>query len=87
MMGPRQVAQGAPFHEFSLERHVPDDHPLRAMDRVVVDPGKVRARLAPFCSATGRPSVDPELMIRMLLVGYRLGIRSERRLRTITRPT
>jgi transposase len=79
MMGPRQVAQGTLFYEFSLERHVPDDHLLRAIDRVV-DLGDVRARLAPFYSAIGRPSVDPELMIRMLLVGYCLGIRSERRL-------
>jgi transposase len=79
MMGPRQVAQGALFYGFSLERHVPDDHMLRAIDRVV-DLGDVRARLAPFYSAIGRPSVDPELMIRMLLVGYCLGIRSERRL-------
>jgi transposase len=79
MMGPRQVAQGALFYEFSLERHVPDDHLLRAIDRVV-EPGDVRARLAPFYSAIGRRSVDPELMIRMLLVGYCLGIRSERRL-------
>lgn len=79
MMGPRQVAQGALFYEFSLERHVPDDHLLRAIDRVV-DLGDVRARLAAHYSATGRPSVEPELMIRMLLVGYCLGIRSERRL-------
>jgi transposase len=79
MMGPRQVAQGALFYGFSLERHVPDDHILRAIDRVV-DLGDVRAQLAPFYSAIGRPSVDPELMIRMLLVGYCLGIRSERRL-------
>jgi transposase len=79
MMGPRQVAQGALFYEFSLERHVPDDHLLRAIDRVV-DLGDVRVRLAPFYSTTGRPSVDPELMIRMLLMGYCLGIRSERRL-------
>ena len=79
MMGPRQVSQGALFYDFSLERHVPDDHLLRAIDRVV-DLDNVRARLAPFYSATGRPSVDPELMIRMLLVGYCLGIRSERRL-------
>jgi len=79
MMGRRQVAQGALFYEFSLERHVPDDHVLRAIDRVV-DLGDVRALLAPYYSATGRPSVDPELMIRVLLVGYCLGIRSERRL-------
>ena len=79
MMGPRQVAQGALFYEFSIEDHVPSDHLLRAMDRFV-DLGDMRRHLAPFYSATGRPSVDPELMIRMLLVGYCFGIRSERRL-------
>ena len=79
MMGPRQVAQGALFYEFSLERHVPEDHLLRSIDRFV-DLGDVRGRLAPLYSSTGRPSVDPELMIRMLLVGYCFGIRSERRL-------
>jgi transposase len=79
MMGSRQVDQGALFYEFSLERHVPQDHLLRAIDRFV-DLGEVRAYLAPFYSATGRPSVDPELLIRMLLVGYCFGIRSERRL-------
>jgi transposase len=79
MMGPRQVAQGALFYEFSLEDHVPRDHLLRAIDRFV-DLGDMRRHLAPFYSSTGRPSVDPELMIRMLLVGYCFGIRSERRL-------
>ena len=79
MMGPRQVAQGALFYEFSLERHVPEDHLLRSIDRFV-ELGDVRGRFAPLYSATGRPSVDPELMIRMLLVGYCFGIRSERRL-------
>ena len=79
MMGPRQVAQGALFYEFSLERHVPEDHLLRSIDGFV-DLGDVRSRLAPLYSSTGRPSVDPELMIRMLLVGYCFGIRSERRL-------
>ena len=79
MMGPRQVAQGALFYEFSLERHVPEDHLLRSIDRFV-ELGDVRTRLAPLYSSTGRPSVDPELMIRMLLVGYCFGIRSERRL-------
>ena len=79
MMGPRQVAQGALFYEFSLERHVPEDHLLRSVDRFV-DLDDVRSRLAPLYSSTGRPSVDPELMIRMLLVGYCFGIRSERRL-------
>jgi transposase len=79
MMGPRQEAQGALFYDFSIEDFVPEDHLLRAMDRFV-DLSGIRAHLAPFYSSTGRPSVDPELMIRMLLVGYSMGIRSERRL-------
>ena len=79
MMGPRQEAQVALFYEFSIEDHVPQDHLLRAIDRFV-DLSGIRQHLAPFYSSTGRPSVDPELMIRMLLVGYTMGIRSERRL-------
>jgi transposase len=79
MMGPRQVAQGALFYEFSIEDHVPDDHLLRLLDRFV-DLSDLRRILAPYYSSTGRPSIDPELMIRMLIVGYCFGIRSERRL-------
>jgi transposase len=79
MMGERQVRQEALFYGFSLEDHVPSDHLLRAVDRFV-DLGSIRRHLEPFYSATGRPSVDPELMIRMLLIGYCCGIRSERRL-------
>jgi transposase len=79
MMGDRQVQQDALFYEFSLERHVPEPHLLRAIDRFV-DLDGVRAHLAPFYSETGRPSIDPELLIRMLIVGYCFGIRSERRL-------
>ena len=79
MMGERQVDQSALFYEFSLEKHVPLDHMLRAIDRFV-DLGDVRTHLAPFYSTTGRPSVDPELLIRMLIIGYCYGIRSERRL-------
>ncbi len=79
MLGPRQEAQAALFYEFSLEDHVPQDHLLRSIDRFV-DLGSIRAHLADFYSRTGRPSVDPELLIRMLLVGYCFGIRSERRL-------
>jgi len=78
MMG-SQVEQGALFYDFSLERHVPGDHLLRSIDRFV-DLSDVRRDLAPFYSPIGRPSVDPELMIRMLIVGYCFGIRSERRL-------
>ena len=79
MMGRRQVEQAALFYEFSLERHVPADHLLRSIDRFVAL-GELRRELAPFYSAIGRPSIDPELMIRMLIVGYCFGIRSERRL-------
>ncbi|RYH02428.1 IS1182 family transposase [Salipiger sp. IMCC34102] len=79
MMGPRQEAQPALFYEFSLEDHVPQDHLLRSIDRFV-DLSGIRAHLADFYSHTGRPSVDPELLIRMLPVGYCFGIRSERRL-------
>ena len=79
MLGPRQEAQAALFYEFSLEDHVPQDHLLRSIDRFV-DLGSIRTYLADFYSHTGRPSIDPELLIRMLLVGYCFGIRSERRL-------
>src|SRR5215213_5537589 len=79
MMGHRQVEEAALFYEFSLERHVPADHLLRSIDRFV-ELGELRRELAPFYSAIGRPSVDPELMVRMLIVGYCFGIRSERRL-------
>src|SRR5215813_268288 len=79
MMGERQVQQDAFFYEFSLERHVPEQHLLRSIDRFVELDG-VRRELAPFYSVIGRPSIDPELMIRMLIVGYCFGIRSERRL-------
>ena len=79
MLGPKQEAQAALFYEFSLEDHVPQDHLLRSIDRFV-DLSSIRTHLAGFYSHTGRPSVDPELLIRMLLVGYCFGIRSERRL-------
>ena len=79
MMGERQTDHPALFYEFSLERHVPGDHLLRSIDRFV-DLGDIREQLRPFYSDTGRPSVDPELMTRMLIVGYCMGIRSERRL-------
>ena len=58
---------------------MPRDHLLRSIDRFV-DLGGIRAHLAEFYSHTGRPSIDPELLIRMLIVGYCFGIRSERRL-------
>ena len=79
MMGERTVAQEALFYEVSRERHVPADHLLRSIDRFV-DLSSIRKQLRPFYSESGRPSVDPELMIRMLIIGYTHGIRSERRL-------
>jgi transposase len=67
------------FYDFCLDAHVPSDHMLRSVDRHL-DLDDVRQALKPFYSSTGRPSIDPELMIRMLIAGYCMGIRSERRL-------
>ncbi len=67
MMGPRQVAQGSLLYEFSIEGHVPSDHLLRKIDRYL-DLSEIRGFLTPYCSHQGRPSIDPELMIRMLLL-------------------
>ena len=78
MMG-RQTAPATLFYDFDLEAHVPGDHLLRQVDRFL-DMDRMRAQLAPFYSHLGRPSIDPELIVRMLLVGYLTGIRSERRL-------
>jgi transposase len=71
--------QEALLYGFSLERHAPDNRMLRRIDRFV-DLSGVRTHLEPYYSEVGRSSIDPELMIRMLLVGYCFGIRSERRL-------
>lgn len=79
MMGERQGSQDRLFYEFDLEAMVPADHLLRKME-AVLDLSALRTELAPHYSHTGRPSIDPELMIRMLLIGYCYGIRSERRL-------
>ena len=79
MMGERTVMQESLFYGFRLEDHVPADHLLRRIDRFV-DLTDLRAYLARFYSSTGRPSIDSELMLRMLIVGYCYGIRSERRL-------
>jgi len=79
MMGQLPAAQNSLFYEFSLEQHVPQGHLLRQIDRFL-DFDSIRQHLSPYYSHTGRPSIDPELMIRMLLLGYCYGIRSERRL-------
>jgi len=79
MMGSQDGEQEQLFYSFSLEDHVPKDHLLRGIDRFL-DLSELRGQLAPFYSHTGRPSIDPVLMIRMLVIGYSFGIRSERRL-------
>jgi transposase len=74
--------QGTPawlFYYFRFDEHVPSDHLLRSIDGHL-DLDGLRQTLKPFYSQIGRPSIDPELMIRMLIVGYCMGIRSERRL-------
>ena len=78
MMGV-QATSARLFYDFCLDDHVPSDHILRSIDRHL-DLDDVRQALKPFYSSTGRPSIDPELMIRMLIAGYCMGIRSERRL-------
>src|SRR6266542_4241500 len=79
MMGQGCGGQDRLFYSFNLDDHVPSDHLLRGIDRFL-DLSELRRHLAPFYSDTGRPSIDPELMVRMLIVGYSFGIRSERRL-------
>ena len=78
MMG-TQVAPAQLFYDFCLDDHVPADHLLRRIDRFL-DLDSTRVALQPFYSRIGRPSIDPELMMGMLIVGYCMGIRSERRL-------
>jgi transposase len=79
MMGRLECGAEKLFYAFSLEDAVPLGHLLRKIDRFL-DFDDLRTDLRPYYSDIGRPSVDPELMIRMLIVGYCFGIRSERRL-------
>ncbi|NQV46131.1 MAG: transposase, partial [Rhodospirillales bacterium] len=79
MMGQAVGGQDRLFYEFNLEDRVPANHLLRRI-HAVLDLGWLRGELAPTYSHTGCPSVCPELMMRMLLVGYCYSIRSERRL-------
>ena len=78
MMG-TQEASARLFYDFDMEAHVPSDHMLREIDRFL-DVGTIRQQLKRYYSHLGRPSIDPELIMRMLVVGYVMGIRSERRL-------
>src|SRR6478752_6270624 len=79
MMGRRVQGQGQFFYAFDLDKVVPPDHLVRQIDGVL-DLDWAHKELAPYYSHTGRPSIDPMLMIRMLIVGYVFAIRSERRL-------
>ena len=77
MMGRLKSDQGQLFYEFRLSDAVPEDHLVRKID-AALDLSWLRSELAPHYSSMGRPSLDPELMIRMLIVGYVFAIRSER---------
>src|SRR5207344_1305631 len=77
MMGRLDHDQERLFYSFCLDEAVPRDHPVREI-AAVLDLSWVRSELAPFYSKIGRPSIDPELMMRMLIIGYAFAIRSER---------
>ena len=79
MMGRREGEQGQFFYSFHLDKVVPPDHLVRQIDGLL-DLDWVHKELAPYYSHAGRPSIDPVLMIRMLLVGYIFAIRSERQI-------
>src|SRR5262245_55609291 len=77
MMGRLKGDQSQLFYEFHLDDVVPDDHLVRDIS-AILDLSWVHAELAPYYPKFGRPSIDPVLMIRMLLIGYVFGLRSER---------
>ena len=81
MMGRQTVDQSQLFYLFNLERRIPERHLLRRINPTVTRIlAEFREKLEPFYSEIGRPSIDPELMIRMLIVGYCFGLRFERKL-------
>src|SRR3977135_891068 len=81
MMGRKYREQANFFYEFRLDDMIPKGHLLRRINVFVTSVlGDLHEQLGPFYSAIGRPSIDPELLIRMLIVGYCFGIRSEREL-------
>jgi transposase len=79
MMGRRSPGQGQLFYEFRLAEVVPEDHLVRTI-RALLDLSWVYAELVPYYSEIGRPSIDPVLMIQMLIIGYVFAIRSERQI-------
>src|SRR6266404_8234392 len=81
MMGRKHREQGSLFYEFRLDDMVPKGHLLRRINVFVTSAlSDLHKELGRFYSDIGRPSIDPELLIRMLIVGYCFGIRSERKL-------
>ena len=81
MMGRQAGDQSQFFYLFNLEARIPPRHLLRRINPMVRRVlAELREKLEPFYSEIGRPSIDPELMLRMLIIGYCHGIRSERRL-------
>ena len=81
MMGRQAVDQSQLFYLFNLEKRIPERHLLRRINPTVTGIlAEFREKLEPFYSEIGRPSIDPELIIRMLIVGYCYGIRFERKL-------
>ena len=81
MMGRQERDQASLFYEFRLDDMIPREHLLRGIDVFVTAAlTDLHDQLKPFYSDIGRPSIDPELLIRMHLVGYCFGIRSERKL-------
>ena len=79
MLGAPLGQQDRLFYDFHLDEVVPPDHLLRKIE-TVLDLNWLREEMKPHYSTIGGPSVCPELMIQMLLVGYCYSIRSERRL-------
>jgi transposase len=79
MMGRQENGQGQFFYSFDLNEVVPSDHLVRQIDGLL-DLSWIHKELAPYYLHTGRPSIDPALMIRMLILGYVFAIRSERAL-------
>src|SRR6201998_38082 len=78
MLGRQKSGQGQFFYAFDLDKVVPPDHLVRPISGLL-GLSWVHKELAPYYSHTGRPSIDPVLMIRMLIVGYVFALRSERR--------
>jgi transposase len=81
MMGRQTGDQRRLFYTFNLDELIPERHLLRRINPIVTSVlAELRGKLKAFYSEIGRPSIDPELMLRMLIVGYCYGIRYERKL-------